>query len=188
MLETEPVHLPSRSGHRRAFWALLIIALAGVEWLLLEIGYERVAGTTALGSIASTILVVDMLTPVRMHEGTPQVAVARVVAVILALAGLVSFAAALAGEPWRIALAQGAGVATYLACYYRLTRWQRRGVMPYLRPAWYGFLIAGACGGIVAAAAAQEPTDRLIISGVIWSLLHYGWVRWATRDSAAAAA
>lgn len=94
----------------------------------------------------------------------------------------------LVGMPWVEALAKVAGIAAYFAVFVPLGRLQRRGIAPYWRPAWYGFLVAGSLAGLVSAAVAGARGVDGLISGNIWALMHYGYVRWAMRGAAEIAA
>ncbi len=88
------------------------------------------------------------------------------------------------GEPWRAALGRAAGIVGYFGVFVPLARLQRRGVKPYWRPAGYGFLLAGATGGLVWALVAGRNPLEGVLQGAIYSALLYGYVRWATRSAA----
>lgn len=92
------------------------------------------------------------------------------------------------GVPWGEALARAAGIIVYFAVFVPLGRIQRRGVAPYWRPAWYGFLAAGSLAGLAWAAAAGARAADGLISGNTWALMHYGYVRWAMRGATGVAA
>ena len=94
----------------------------------------------------------------------------------------------LLGLPWSEALAKVVGIIVYFAVFVPLGRLQRRGIAPYWRPAWYGFLVAGSLAGLVSAAVAGARGVDGLISGNVWALMHYGYVRWAMRGAAEIAA
>ncbi len=89
----------------------------------------------------------------------------------------------LLGMPWRAGWALIGGFVLYFAIYIPLGRLQRRGISPYYRPAWYGFPAAGAIAGLAWSALAGEPAVEGAGTGIIWSLMHYAYVRWATRGA-----
>jgi hypothetical protein len=88
------------------------------------------------------------------------------------------------GTPWRVALAYFAASAVYLAIWAPLARLQQRGVKPYWRPAWYGFLIAGLTAGLVWTVTAGENPFDGIFKGAFYCMVHYAWARWTTRSAA----
>lgn len=90
----------------------------------------------------------------------------------------------LLGMPWSEALANVLGIIVYFTVFVPLGRLQRRGIAPYWRPAWYGFLVAGGLAGLVWAAVAGARAVDGLISGNIWAFMHYGYVRWAMRGAA----
>jgi hypothetical protein len=86
-------------------------------------------------------------------------------------------------EPWRASVARAAAIVIYLSIVFVLGRWQRRGVAPYPRPAWYGFFLAGITAGLAwSVLAGQEPSEG-VAHGISAPLLHYLYVRWATRGA-----
>jgi hypothetical protein len=91
-------------------------------------------------------------------------------------------------EPWRVSAARAVGILVYLALFMVLARLQRRGFAPYWRPAWYGFFLAGITAALVWSVAAGEPAREGIVAGGSAALLHYLYVRWATRGAARRAA
>lgn len=86
--------------------------------------------------------------------------------------------------PWRVVLAYFAGTAVYFAILAPLARLQQRGVKPYWRPAWYGFLIAGLTAGLVWAITAGEYLFEGAFKGTFYCAVHYAWARWTTRSAA----
>lgn len=87
----------------------------------------------------------------------------------------------LGNEPWRTSVARAAAIVIYLSIVFVLARWQRRGAEPYLRPAWYGFFLAGITTGLAwSVLAGQDPAEG-IAHGISAPLLHYLYVRWSTR-------
>lgn len=87
-------------------------------------------------------------------------------------------------EPWRTSAARAVGILVYLAVFVVLARVQRRGVAPYLRPAWYGFFLAGITAALVWSVAAGEAPLEGIAAGLSAALLHYLYVRWTMRGTA----
>jgi hypothetical protein len=90
----------------------------------------------------------------------------------------------LSGEPWRLSIARSVGLGVYFAFFYVLRRLQRRGVEPYLRPAWYGFFLAGITASLIWSVVAGRDVMDSLGTGIAGPLLHYGYVRCATRFSA----
>jgi hypothetical protein len=85
--------------------------------------------------------------------------------------------------PWRAAWALAAAFVLYFAIFIPLGRLQKRGISPYYRPAWYGFPAAGALAGLAWAVLAAGPAVEGVVRGIIWSLMHYAYVRWAMRGA-----
>jgi hypothetical protein len=88
----------------------------------------------------------------------------------------------LTDEPWRLSIARAVGLAVYVSLFAVLGRLQRRGVSPYWRPAWYGFFLAGITASLVWSVAAGQDVTEGLATGISGPLLHYFYVRWATRD------
>ncbi|HEX8321213.1 hypothetical protein [Longimicrobium sp.] len=96
------------------------------------------------------------------------------------------------GMPWRAGWSLAAAFVLYFAIFIPLGRLQKRGISPYFRPAWYGFPAAGVIAGLAWSALAPGAAVEGVGNGIIWSLMHYAYVRWAMRgarsiDSARAA-
>jgi hypothetical protein len=89
----------------------------------------------------------------------------------------------LTGEPWRLSIARAVALAVYLGLFAALGRLQRLGVPPYWRPAWYGFFLAGITASLVWSVAAGQDVTEGLATGISGPLLHYFYVRWATRDA-----
>jgi hypothetical protein len=86
-------------------------------------------------------------------------------------------------EPWRLSIARAVGLGMYFLIFMVLARVQRRGVAPYLRPAWYGFFLAGITAVLVWSVAAGESVTEGLATALAGPLLHYAYVRWTTRDA-----
>ena len=123
----------------------------------------------------------------RENVGKPPAAITwRVIGLLLALMLPVPFLMHFVlGEPWREAWGIAAAVVVYFGIFIPLARLQRHGISPYLRPAWYGFVVAGIVAGAVGSAVAARPAVDTIIRGIVCSLLHYGYVRAVMRGAAA---
>lgn len=87
----------------------------------------------------------------------------------------------LANEPWRASAARAGAIVIYLSIVFVLGRWQRRGPRPYLRPAWYGFFLAGITAGLAWSVLAGQDAAEGIAHGISAPLLHYLYVRWVMR-------
>lgn len=86
-------------------------------------------------------------------------------------------------EPWRVSIASAVGLGMYFLIFVVLARVQRRGVAPYLRPAWYGFFLAGITAGLVWSVMAGIETAEGFAYGISAPLVHYVCVRWAMRGA-----
>lgn len=86
------------------------------------------------------------------------------------------------GEPWRLSGARAVGLGVYLGIFVVLGRVQQRGAAPYWRPAWYGFFLAGITAALVWSVVAGARATEGLATAVSGPLLHYAYVRWATRD------
>ena len=84
-------------------------------------------------------------------------------------------------EPWRMSIARAVGLGMYLLIFMVLARVQRRGVTPYLRPAWYGFFVPGITAGLAWSVLAGEDPAEGVAHGISVPLVHYLYVRWAMR-------
>lgn len=86
-------------------------------------------------------------------------------------------------EPWRLSIARAVGVGMYFLIFMVLARVQRRGVAPYLRPAWYGFFLAGITAGLIWSVVAGTEAGEGFVHGISAALIHYVCVRWAMRGA-----
>jgi GNAT superfamily N-acetyltransferase len=167
---------------------LLVLGLWGDSFGLTGTVRSILLGAALLGGLLVVLIGMD---PFRRHElrfaanAEPEVVHGYQVAgfVLLPLVLCVPVWKYLAGEPWRTSASRAAAIAIYLGIVFVLARWQRRGVAPYLRPAWYGYFLAGITAGLAwSVLAGQEPAEG-IAHGVSAPLLHYAYVRWAMRGT-----
>ena len=195
----EPPPRDSRM-RRRAFAVIAAMVASNVAFVLLYLRSRAglstgadafVLGAILLGGLALLVFGVEPFRRQELRENLGTKAPRFTWRVLLVIAGTLALTIVawhLIGTPWRAALARGAGVVGYLLVFVSLARLQRLGITPYLRPAWYGFLLAGATGGMVWAQAAGEAPADGIINGTVFCAMHYAYVRWAMRGTAVRAA
>lgn len=177
--------------------ALAVLAVCVVADLGIIFGYRaQKAGTPGAWMVLSGVALLApaifiAMEPLRRWElrntlGKEPVAVpwrARLVGVGIAVI-MTPIARYMTDSPWRVALAYLAGPAVYFAIWAPLARLQQRGVKPYWRPAWYGFLLAGLTAGLVWAITAGEHLFEGAFKGAHYCAIHYAWARWITRSAA----
>lgn len=118
--------------------------------------------------------------------GTAPAPVSRAMVLeVLGFSVLVAFVSRFVSHTtWADAIGRVPAIAVYLTVFQLLARAQRRGVPPWYRPAGYGFALSGLGGGLTWAVIAGAPLRYGVVSGLTWSLMHYLWVRYATRGAA----
>lgn len=173
--ESQPALSAPLRRRARVIFAAILAADALVLVVLLV---PWAAGLGVSGSVVGGLLVLSLilgfptllvgLEPFRKMElrqtvGTEPPPVGRV---LLFVAGPLVPAIPLChwvlGEPWRASIARSVAILAYFTVYIVLARVQRRGLTPYLRPAWYGFFLAGFSAALVwSVAAGAEPWEGL---------------------------
>lgn len=190
-LSPRPPPAPDAALRRHA---RLIVSLCTTVSLFTLLGWWQEWFSTGTGVsllvlviAVSGMVVLIAMEPLRRQELRENVGKAPVparYALLLPLAVAVLTAPVLHfmnAEPWRVSIARAVAMLVYFGVFMTLARLQRHGVEPYLRPAWYGFLLAGVAAALAfIPLAGVHPADP-IIQGFTVSLMHYGWVRFAMR-------
>lgn len=190
-----PEALPPRDpALRRRAWVAVGVCVAvdafflvGLwqKWFATGLGAALLAG----GLAVSAVVLLAVLEPFRKQElrqnlGNAPAPIGRALLFLLGImvpAGLVLHF--WNDEPWSVSVARPVAVLVYFAVFMGLARQQRRGVPPYLRPAWYGFLLAGQAGALAFIAVAGVDPLEPVVHGITWPLLHYGFVRLNMRGA-----
>jgi hypothetical protein len=162
--------LPRLGGRRRA----VVLAATAVGYVALPAALfgDRVGlqtGARVAGAVVATLgfaAIMAALAPQRRAHvertaGAPPGPLRDIVLFMLVVAvGVVPVWHFLTGMPWAVAVGGGAGMLAYGGVFHTLARIQRRGISPWLRPAGYGFALAGVAGGLVwAAVAGARPVE-----------------------------
>ena len=189
---------PTINLQRRAF---LILILCSALNLALVAAWVMDFSTmpTALGLALLIIwllcgvwILLVGLAPFRRLEAEQNVgrtiSLSKALLAIAVASALLALTRRLTGDSWDNALGVGVGVGTYFIAFQLFARIQRIGIVPYLRPAWYVILGCGIAAGIVYAAITDQAIATGAVVGGTWSLMHYGYIRWAMRDVPAPAA
>ena len=192
-LSPGPPTAPAAALRRRA-WFIVSLCTTVNLFVLLGLWQEWFSTGTGASLVVlviavSGVVVLTAMEPFRRQElrenvgkepGPPRRVLLLLLAVTVPTVPVMHFTS---GEPWRVSIARAVAILVYFGVFMTLARLQRHGVQPYLRPAWYGFLLAGVAGALAfILVAGADPAD-LIIHGFTWSLMHYGWVRLATRGA-----
>lgn len=197
MNKIAPPHPPPTepdAALRRRAW--LIVSLCTTVSLFAVLGWWQEWFSTGTGAsllvlviAVSGVVVLTAMEPFRRQElrenaGKEPVPARRGLLLLLAVTVLTApVLHFMNAEPWRVSLARLVAILVYFGVFMTLARLQRHGVQPYLRPAWYGFLLAGVAAALAfTPLAGVHPADP-IIGGFSWSLVHYGLVRLAMRGA-----
>lgn len=195
-------HRPQEAadGHRRRILGTLAVSVTtSVIALILRFGGERMGVPAASAELVSIMLCMAAalvmavgFEPARRDAlsqtvGTPQPSITRAVVLeVLGVSVLVALVSRfVAGVPWADAIGRFPAIVIYLTVFQILARRQRRGVPPWIRPAGYGFALAGLSGGLTWAAIAGASLGHGAAYGLTGSLMHYIYVRVSTLGAAA---
>ena len=189
-----PPQLRRRAFYLVGYCVLLSPILAALLWPGALHRWSRPVLLTLAGVvlISGPVLFV-LLRPLLNHEAERSIAVARGQPWsatqwrrgLLGGLGVLAASAVLwylfLDHAWRPPLARAAGIVGYFAVFLPLAQWHRRGISPYWRPHWYGFLLAGLGGAATWTMVASGDLVEGLVGGVTWALMHYGLTRMAMR-------